>query len=148
MKKLVGILLLTAAVTGGVAFSTSAPKPMHSLEGTWELNSFCNYDVNEKADTVRLPDGYRQVKMYYNGKVMWSRTDPNDTVGRFGFGKYRITADELIENIEYGDHYFMETLDTLREFRFELIIKDNSYSQITIDEEGRRSFSENYRKLN
>ncbi|HSR61544.1 MAG TPA: hypothetical protein VLL47_12355, partial [Robiginitalea sp.] len=86
MKKLVGFLLLTAAVTGGVAFSTSTPKPMHSLEGTWELRSFCNYDVNENADTVRLTEGYRQIKMYYNGKVMWSRTDPNDTVGRFGFG--------------------------------------------------------------
>lgn len=148
MKKLVGFLLLIAAVTGGVAFSTSTPKPMHSLEGTWELRSFCNYDQNENADTVRLTEGYRQIKMYYNGKVMWSRTDPNDTVGRFGFGSYRITTDELIESIEYGDHYFMQTLDTLREFRFELVIRDNSYSQITIDEEGRRSFSENYKKLN
>jgi hypothetical protein len=148
MKKLFGILLLTAAFFGVVAFSTSSPTPMHSLEGTWELNTFCNYDANEVADTVRLPEGYRQIKMYYNGKVMWSRTDPNDTIGRFGFGSYRITADELVESIEYGDHYFMETLDTIREFRFELVLKDNSYSQITIDEDGKRSFSENYRKLN
>lgn len=149
MKKLVGILLLTAAVTGGVAFSTSAPTPMHSLEGTWELQSFCNYDINEVADTVRLAQGYRQVKMYYNGKVMWSRTDPNDTIGRFGFGTYYITTDELVEKIEFGDHYFMESMNTTeREFHFELIIQDNSYSQITIDEDGKRSFSENYKKLN
>ena len=149
MKKLVGIVLLTAAFVAGTAFSTTAPAPMHSLEGTWELESFCNYDINEVADTVRLPEGYRQVKMYYNGKVMWSRTDPNDTIGRFGYGTYHITSDELVENIEFGDHYFMDAMDTtMREFHFELVLKNNKYSQITIDEDGKRSFSENYKKLN
>ena len=86
--------------------------------------------------------------MYYNGRVMWSRTDPNDTIGRFGFGSYRITADELIEVIEYGDHYMMEALDTIRQFSFELKIDGNTYSQITLDEEGHRTFSENYKKVN
>lgn len=148
MKRLIGILVVSVLLISGTAISTSTPVSMHSLEGTWELQSFCNYDANEVADTVKIPEGYRQLKMYYGGKVMWSRTDPNDTVGRFGFGTYEITQDELVETIEYGDHYFMQVLDTLREFRFELVLKNTNYSQITIDEEGRRAFSENYKKLN
>lgn len=144
MKKIAGIALVLIAFVSSAAISISPPESMHSLEGTWELQSFCNYDSNEVADTVSLVDGYRQVKMYYNGRVMWSRTDPNDTVGRFGFGTYHITADELIEVIEYGDHYFMESLGGGREFHFELVVDGDHYSQITLDEEGNRTFSENY----
>ncbi|MDG1573388.1 hypothetical protein OZ410_13745 [Robiginitalea sp. M366] len=147
MKKYVGLLLLAVAFITSAAMSTRAPEAMHSLEGTWELQSFCNFSSDDVADTVKLVDGYRQVKMYYGGKVMWSRTDPNDTIGRFGYGSYRITQDELIETIEYGDYYFMQALDTIREFRFELIVGDNTYSQITIDEDGNRTFSENYRRV-
>ena len=144
MKKVFGAAVVLIAFVSMAAISVEPPESMHSLEGTWELKSFCNYDSNELADTVALVDGYRQVKMYYNGRVMWSRTDPNDTVGRFGFGKYHITSDELVEVIEYGDYYFMQNLGGDREFRFELIIDGDHYSQITIDEEGKRTFSENY----
>ena len=144
MKKVFGVALVLIAFISTAAISIAPPESMHSLEGTWELQSFCNYDGNEVADTVSLVEGYRQVKMYYNGRVMWSRTDPNDTIGRFGFGKYHITADELVEVIEYGDYYFMQNLGSNREFRFELIVDGDRYSQITIDEEGKRTFSENY----
>ncbi|SFR31297.1 hypothetical protein SAMN04490243_0124 [Robiginitalea myxolifaciens] len=147
MKKIFGTLLLIAAFVSLAATSISTPPPMHSLEGTWELQSFCNYDSNEVADTIKPVDGYRQVKMYYDGHVMWSRTDPNDTIGRFGYGQYQITMDELIEVIEYGDYYFMENLGSNREFRFELVVGDGTYSQITIDEEGKRTFSENYKRV-
>lgn len=129
------------------AISTSTPETMHSIEGTWELQSFYNYDGQNIMDTTELVDGYRQVKMYYGGKVMWSRTDPNDTIGRFGYGSYRITQDELIEVIEYGDHYMMEALDTIRQFTFELVLGDDTYSQINYDEEGNRTFSENYKRV-
>lgn len=147
MKKTIGFLALAV-----ILISTTAERPpfaaaMHSLEGTWELQSFYNYAEENIQDTVELASGYRQVKMYYNGRVMWSRTDPNDTIGRFGYGSYRITPDELIEVIEYGDHYMMEALDTIRQFSFELKIDGDTYSQITLDEEGSRTFSENYKKV-
>ena len=146
MKRLSGILLLVAVVVTTAAVHPPTTEPMHSIEGTWELQSFYNYDGENIQDTVNLLPGYRQVKMYYNGRVMWSRTDPNDTIGRFGFGSYRITQDELIEVIEYGDHYMMEALDTIRQFSFELIIDGDTYRQITLDEEGQRTFSENYKR--
>jgi hypothetical protein len=147
MKKLIGLVLLTAVFVTAMAITSSKPPTMHTMEGTWELQSFYNFDDQEISDTVMLPEGYRQVKMYYNGKIMWSRTDPNDTVGRFGYGSYKITDEDLIETIEFGDYQMMQALDTLREFTFELVLKDDRYSQISIDEDGNRTFSENYKRI-
>jgi hypothetical protein len=147
MKKTFGYLLLVVTLITTTAISTSSPENMHSIEGTWEQVSFYNYDGQNILDTTELVEGYRQVKMYYNGNVMWSRTDPNDTIGRFGYGTYEITPDELIEVIEYGDHYMMEALDTIRQFTFELVIEGDTYSQINYDDEGNRTFSENYKRV-
>ena len=147
MKKFIGMVFLMLILFAGTATTTSTPDNMHSIEGTWEQVSFYNYDNQEVTDTVSLPEGYRQIKMFYNGKIMWSRTNPNDTIGRFGFGSYRITQTELIETIEFGDYQMMQALDTLSVFRFELQLTDDSYSQISYDEEGNRTFSENYKRI-
>lgn len=147
MKKFIGMVFLMLILFAGTATTTSTSDNMHSIEGTWEQVSFYNYDNQEVTDTVSLPEGYRQIKMFYNGKIMWSRTNPNDTIGRFGFGSYRITQTELIETIEFGDYQMMQALDTLSVFRFELELTDDSYSQISYDEEGNRTFSENYKRI-
>lgn len=146
MKKLLLLVFLMLILISAATISTSKPDAMHTMEGTWELQTFYNYD-GDKVDTVSLVDGYRQVKMYYNGSVMWSRTDPNDTVGRFGYGRYHITDRDLVEDIEYGDYSMMRALQTLRNFRFELVLTDSTYSQITLDEDGNRTFSENYIRI-
>ncbi len=155
MKKLLGLVLLMVIFVTVTAVTSSKPDTMHSIEGTWELQHFYNYDGENIIDTVPLAEGYRQVKMYYNGRIMWSRTTPdqsnepdgNDVVGRFGFGTYKITDTELIETIEYGDIGMMRALDTMRVFTFELVLGDNTYSQISFDEEGNRTFSENYLRI-
>lgn len=147
MKKLLGLVFLIVLFITTMAITSLKPPTMHSIEGNWELQSFYNYDDQEISDTVPLPDGYRQVKMYNNGKIMWSRTDPNDTTGRFGYGTYKITDTDLIETIEFGDYQMMRALDTLREFTFELVLKEDMFSQITIDENGSRTFSENYKRI-
>jgi hypothetical protein len=41
----------------------------------------------------------------------------------------------------------MAALDTMRIFTFELQLKDETYSQITVDEDGNRTFSENYLRI-
>jgi hypothetical protein len=148
MKKFLGLVLLMVILVTATSTTSLKPNTMHTMEGTWELQSFYNYDGQEVTDTAKIQEGYRQVKMYYDGKVMWSRTDPNDTIGRFGYGSYRITDTDLIETIEYGDYHMMKALDTLREFTFELVLKDNTYSQISIDADGNRTFSENYKRIN
>lgn len=147
MKKILGLAIIVVTFTSITALNTATPESMHTIQGTWELQSFYNYDGEAVVDTVELLPGYRQVKMYYHGNVMWSRTDPNDTIGRFGYGSYTITPDELIEVIEYGDHYMMEALDTIRKFTFELVLEEDTYSQITIDDEGSRTSSENYKRI-
>ena len=155
MKKLIlpAVLLLGFVII--ISWSNEKPPTMHTIEGTWELQSFYNYDGENIIDTVPLAEGYRQVKMYYNGKIMWSRTtseftkdpDGNDVVGRFGYGTYMITENELMETIEYGDIGMMRALDTIRQFTFELVLTDQSYSQISSDEDGNRTFSENYKRI-
>lgn len=155
MKKLLGLVFLMLILVSAIEITSSKPDMMHTIEGTWELQSFYNFDGQNIIDTVATNVGYRQVKMFYNGKVMWSRTtakdtkdaDGNNVVGRFGYGTYRITDTELIENIEYGDIGMMTDLDTLRRFVFELQLTDDSYSQITLDEDGNRTFSENYLRI-
>ncbi|MBD1261060.1 hypothetical protein HZY62_10710 [Maribacter polysiphoniae] len=155
MKKSIYLVLLLSVFVTIVAFTSDKPETYHSIEGTWELENFYNFDGGNITDTLPTSEGYRQVKMYYNGKVMWSRTtqkyikdaDGNNVKGRFGYGTYKITMNELIENIEYGDIGMMTELDTLRNFKFELWLGEDRYSQITLDEEGNRTFSENYKRI-
>ncbi|MBR9854516.1 MAG: hypothetical protein GYB37_08055 [Algicola sp.] len=118
-----------------------------SIEGTWELESFYNYDGENVIDTIKKSDGYRQVKMYSREKIMWTRYVPEDPNGRFGYGSYKVTNDSLVEVIEYGDDEMMKALDTMRNFTFELILKEGSFSQITVDGDGNRTFSENYKRI-
>ena len=146
MKKLIGLAVLLIGFIIVISWGTSEPPAMHTIEGTWELQHFYFYENNEVSDTVTLAEGYRQVKMYYNGNIMWSRTNV-DSVGRFGYGTYTITEDELIEVIEYGDIQMMRALDTLTQFTFELQLTNDAYSQIFIDGEGNREFSENYKRI-
>lgn len=147
MKKIVGLVILMLVLVSAASISTAEKNPMHSIEGTWELESFYNYDGQNIIDTVPASDGYRQVKMYYNGKIMWSRYVPVDKIGRFGYGSYQITEDQLIETIEYGDNEMMAAMDTMRIFTFELLLNDDRFSQISLDEDGNRTFSENYKRI-
>lgn len=149
MRKLLGLVFLMMILVSATEFSASETNVYHSLDGTWELQSFYNYadDGLTISDTVPKAKGYRQVKIYHNGYIMWTRYVPDEPNGRFGYGTYRITQDRLIETIEYGDNDMMQALDTMRVFEFELHLEDESYSQITLDEEGNRTFSENYKRI-
>lgn len=147
MKKILALFVLMLILISASSIKSENTTSFHSIEGTWELQSFYNYDGTNVTDTVLATDGYRQVKMYYNGKIMWSRYVPKDKIARFGYGSYAITNDELIEKIEYGDNEMMKALDTMRVFTFELQLNDDTYSQISQDEEGNRTFSENYKRI-
>lgn len=147
MKKILALVVLMLILVSASDFNSDKKTTFHSIEGTWELTSFYNYDGENVTDTVLASDGYRQVKMYYNGKIMWSRYVPKDKTARFGYGSYTISNDELIETIEYGDNEMMKALDTMRVFTFELKLNNDTYSQISLDEEGDRIFSENYNRI-
>lgn len=149
MKKLLGwafLLLIFVSASAPTSVRTESDT-MHSLQGTWELQNFYNYDGQEVTDTIPATEGYRQIKMYYNKKVMWTRYVPKDSVEWFGYGSYRITQDRLIETLEYGSTSMMQNVTPPMVFEFELVLKDDTYSQITIDEAGNRTFSENYKRI-
>lgn len=147
MKKLLGLVLLMLILISATKFASPELKTMHTIEGAWELQSFYSYDGQDITDTIEKSDGYRQVKMYSKGKIMWTRYVPDDPNGRFGYGSYKITENSLVEVIEYGDDSMMKALDTMRNFTFELDLKDDFFSQITLDGEGNRTSSENYKRI-
>jgi hypothetical protein len=147
MKKLLGWAFLLLILVSASAPVSSKPDSMHTLQGTWELQNFYNYDGQNVTDTIPTAEGYRQIKMYYNGKVMWTRYVPKDSVEWFGYGSYRITTDRLIETLEYASASMMQNVSPPMLFEFELLLEDDTYSQITIDENGNRTFSENYKRV-
>lgn len=145
--KIVFITLLS-----GLLFSSLKPEVMesqaqHSIEGTWELIHQYTYDGTSITDTILPSDGYRQIKMFYDGKVMWTRFVPKDSVEWFGYGNYSATDSSLVETLEYGSASMMKIIDTMRIFSFKLEIGPDHYSQITRDNQGNPIFSENYKRI-
>ncbi|MCK7591800.1 hypothetical protein M0G43_14520 [Subsaxibacter sp. CAU 1640] len=118
-----------------------------SLEGTWELIGFYNYIDNKVADSFKTRDGYRQVKMYTPTKVMWSKHVPTDSTEWFGYGSYKVEDGHLTEVLDYGSEMMSKIIQERKEFIYELHLKENRFSQIEIDEDGNRIYSENYQRI-
>ena len=88
-----------------------------------------------------------QIKMYYNGKVMWTRYVPNDSVEWFGYGSYETTDSTLTEKLEYMSASMHKITNPDMIWSMELKLEKNSFSQIFTDEEGNKINSENYKRL-
>jgi hypothetical protein len=120
---------------------------IQSLEGAWELVSFYNYIDNKVTDSFSTREGYRQVKIYTPTKVMWSKHVPSDSTEWFGYGSYSIEDNKLREVLDYGSEMMSKIIQERKEFMYELDLGDNTFSQIEIDEEGNRIYSENYKRI-
>lgn len=118
-----------------------------SLDGVWELVSFYNFKDNKIVDTVMNNVNNRQVKMFLDGKVMWSRRAPDDKIDYFGYGAYEITDSTLTETLDYGSVAMLKVIDTMRVFDFELIMGKDTFTQIDHGPEGDRIYSENYVRI-
>lgn len=118
-----------------------------TLQGAWELISFYNYIDNMVTDSFQTIEGYRQVKMYTPSKVMWSKQVPSDSTEWFGYGNYRIEDNNLIEVLDYGSEMMTRIIEERKEFIYELTLEKNKFSQIEIDENGNRIYSENYKRI-
>ncbi len=148
MKKLLGLAFLMLLLVSVTSMTSSKLQTTNSsLEGTWELINRYNYDDSGISDTLQNVNGYRQIKIYSKGKVMWTRYSPDDPAEWFGYGSYTNTENRLKEQLEFGSAAMMQVIDTVEVFEFELILDKNTYSQITTDAEGNRSYSENYRRI-
>lgn len=118
-----------------------------TLNGTWEMIGYYNYVDDKIADSFQINNGFRQVKMYTDNKVMWSRNVPADSTEWFGYGDYNNDQGELIETLEYSSEMMRKIIEEKKEFKYELILEKNKFSQIEIDEEGNRIYSENYKRI-
>jgi len=147
MKKIGTSVCLLLVLVFATALISSKPQMENSLEGTWELINRYNWEDGSVSDTLPNTNGYRQVKIYSKGKVMWTRYSPEDPAEWFGYGSYTNTEDALEERLEYGSETMMGIQDTIKVFKFELQLDKDNYSQITVDENGKRSFSENYKRI-
>lgn len=148
MKKLCMITIATFMLVVLISASTEENTyGQDSLEGVWELESQYIYDNNEILDTLYNLNGYRQVKMYSQGKVMWTRYNPTDSNEWYGYGSYDIVNGVLEERLEYASNAMMKIVDTVQVFRFQLLLGKDKYSQVTLDNEGNKYNSENYIRL-
>lgn len=118
-----------------------------NLVGAWELVGYYNYVDNKVTDSFQTSEGYRQVKMYTDSKVMWSKYIPSDSSEWFGYGSYEMKDGELIEVLEYGSEMMSKIIEEKKEFKHELIINGDSFSQIEIDDDGNRLYAENYKRI-
>lgn len=127
--------------------TNSKDSKVKSLVGTWELTSFHNYVDNKITETFEPVNGYRQVKMYSPSKVMWSKHVPSDSTEWFGYGSYKIEDNHLKEILDYGSLMMSKIIQEKKEFVYELDLQSNTFSQIEIDEDGNRIYSENYKRI-
>ena len=118
-----------------------------TLKGAWELTGYYNYVDNKVTDSFNKSDGYRQVKMYTPNRVMWSKSVPSDSSEWFGYGTYDIEGNELVEVLDYGSIMMSKIIQEKREFKYELMINDDTFSQIEMDEDGNRLYAENYKRI-
>ncbi len=148
MKKLIGLGFLMLILISSTEFTSSKLQTnANSLEGTWELVNRFNYDQGNVTDTLLNINGYRQIKIFSKGKVMWTRHSPDDPSEWFGYGSYTNTENELEERLEYGSATMMSIQDTVQVFKFELHLYKDAYSQISLDENGSPTSSENYKRI-
>jgi hypothetical protein len=118
-----------------------------SLKGTWELVGFYNYNNNVVVDSFTAANDYKQVKMYTDSKVMWSKHVPTDSTEWFGYGSYDLNDNNLTEVLDYGSKMMRKIIEEKKEFIYEISLTETTFSQIEIDEDGNRIYSENYERI-
>jgi hypothetical protein len=118
-----------------------------NLSGTWELTGFFNYKDNKVVDSFEMNPDFRQIKMYTDNKVMWCKHKAADSSDWFGYGTYTYDGDRLTEILDFGSKVMDEVIADKKEFTYELLLTDNRFEQIELDEDGNRIYSENYLRI-
>ncbi len=117
------------------------------LEGALELVSYYNYTDNKVSDTIYRSDDFKQIKMYTESKVMWSRSVPNDSLEWFGYGSYEFSDSTLFEALDYGSKTMNLIVNSRTEFEFQLFLEKDRFTQIEINEDGSPIYAENFVRI-
>lgn len=154
MKTLVLLLCLTFLVSNKMnaqtnlnEISSNDSNKELTMKGAWKMISYYNFNDNKVTDTIYTSELNKQIKMYTDSKVMWSRFRDSDTLDWFAYGSYNIGKGVLTEELDYGSKSMNEAIKDQREFVFKLILDVDKFSQIQIDEDGNSIFAENYVRI-
>ena len=123
------------------------PTEAHSLEGAWELVSFLNYRGDGQVDSIKSSNDFKQMKMFSETKIMWSRLRTWDSLDWFGVGDYTYKDGILTENLEYGSKAMMERISADKAWDWEITIDEKSFTQITRDSLGQPVYAEIYNRV-
>jgi hypothetical protein len=118
-----------------------------TLEGTWEMIGLYNYKDNKVVDSFKTRAGNRQVKMYTKGRMMWSKLVPADSTEYFAYGTYTVNDSILKETLDYGSKTMNAAIDQRQDYIYHIVLDKHKFSQIEIDDDGNRIYSENYRRV-
>ncbi|MFT4612118.1 MAG: hypothetical protein ACJA1H_002437 [Glaciecola sp.] len=115
-----------------------------SLEGTWEMIGLYNYRNNQVVDSFKTRAGNRQVKIYTKSRVMWSKLVHADSTEYFAYGAYSLNDSILKETLDYGSKTMNLIIGERKDYMYKILLEKDKFSQIEIDEDGDRIYSENY----
>lgn len=118
-----------------------------TLEGTWEMIGLYNYKDNKVVDSFKTRTGNRQIKIYTKSRVMWSKLVPADSTEYFAYGTYTVNDSILKETLDYGSKTMNIAINQRQDYIYKIVIGKNKFSQIEIDDDGNRIYSENYRRV-
>lgn len=119
----------------------------HTLEGAWEINSYINYRGDGTVDTIYSSNEVKQMKMFSKTKVMWSKLRAWDSLDWFGVGDYTYKDGILTEVLEYGSNPMKNRVASKIPFDFDIIINQNSFTQIETDSLGQPIYAEIYNRV-
>jgi hypothetical protein len=118
-----------------------------TLVGTWEMIGLYNYRNNQVVDSFKTREGNRQVKMYTKSRVMWSKLVPADSTEYFAYGAYTLNDSILKETLDYGSKTMNQVIGLRKDYMYKIVLDKDKFSQIEIDDDGNRIYSENYKRV-
>ncbi|MFI1772452.1 hypothetical protein [Thalassobellus citreus] len=118
-----------------------------SLQGAWELDSFFNYGVNGSVDTIKSSNSFKQMKMFSETKIMWSRLRTTDSLDWFGVGNYTFKDGILTEILNYGSKAMNSRIKAKKNFIFNITLEENTFTQIEYDSLGKPIYAEKYLRI-
>tara|TARA_R110002050_G_scaffold110363_1_gene222458 strand:+ start:56562 stop:57032 length:471 start_codon:yes stop_codon:yes gene_type:complete len=118
-----------------------------SLEGAWELTSFLNYREDGSVDTIKSSNSFKQMKMFSETKIMWSRLRTIDSLDWFGVGDYAFKDGILTEVLDYGSKAMNNRIESKKKFIFNISLDKNEFTQIETDSIGKPIYAETYLRV-
>ncbi len=141
------LALISCKENNKTANTQQQTSDLPSLKGAWELVSFLNYSTNGTADTIKTSNTFKQMKMFSESKIMWSRLRTDDSLDWFGVGDYTFKNGVLTENLEYGSKAMFKRIKANKIFDFEIVFNKNSFTQIEKDSLGHPIYAETYQRV-